>query len=304
MNWKPLFLLLQEGSEPFSQKSVYGKFLHILKYPFLEYNNWKVSILSLLLFVLALAIASLLSRLIQRILSKGVMSRLTHVDAGLQYTLLRFIHYIIITLGFLYGLKAGFGVDLTSLAVILGFVSVGIGFGLQYIASDIVGGFVLLFERPLRVGDYLNLGDTEGRVSRISFRTTTIITNDHVTIIVPNSELVKNRIINWSYSNPVRIKLPLDVSAESDADETISALIEAATRSKRVLNEPAPTVRFLGYGDSSLKFELLVWIDAPQDHQAIRSELFKEIHRVFSKYSIGSTTIKREFLLRRDPAKK
>src|SRR5262245_32409559 len=130
MNWQLLYLLFQEGSEPFSEKSVYGKFLHVLKYPFLEYNNWRISILSLLLFMLPLAIASLLSRLVLRILSKGVLPRFSHIDAGIQYTLLRFIHYIIITFGFLYGLKAGFGADLTSLAVILGFISVGIGFGL------------------------------------------------------------------------------------------------------------------------------------------------------------------------------
>ncbi len=166
------------------------RIIRVLNYPFVNQEEFKVSILSLLLLVLVVGIATIVSRYLRRFLESRFLPKI-NVEAGLRYTLLRLVHYAIIALGVLYGLKIGFSVDLTSVAVILGFLSVGIGFGLQYIASDMVSGFILLFERPIRVGDRLRLKEgIEGRVEKISLRSTIILTNENMAVIVPNSKLL------------------------------------------------------------------------------------------------------------------
>jgi small-conductance mechanosensitive channel len=250
------------------------------------------------MFGFVLFVAFFLSRLIRKFLDKRVLPRFSHIDSGFRYTLLRVLHYLITFLGVLYALKIGFGADLTGIAVIVGFLSVGIGFGLQAITGDVISGFILLFERPVRIGDYLKLSDMEGRVVQINLRSTMVVTNDQVTIIVPNSERVKNRVINWSYSPKVRIKIPVETSENSDLNVVTDTLIKAAEGITHVLAEPKPIVRMLGHGDSSIQFELLVWIDAPHDHQQIRSDIHRRIHRLFNESGIILPVIQREFNIR------
>ncbi len=291
-------MIFQEPSQPLSTRGVLDRIYDYLTYPLIPNANYKISVLSVLLFALVVFIALFLSRFIRKFLDKRVLPRFTHIDSGFKYTLLRVLHYLIIFVGLLYALKIGFGADLTGIAVILGFLSVGIGFGLQAITGDVISGFILLFERPLRVGDYLKLGETEGRVSQINLRSTMVVTNDLVTIIVPNSELVKNRVINWSYSPKVRIKIPVETSENSDLNQVIETLIKSADGIAHVLTDPKSRVRFLGHGDSSLKFDLLVWTDAPHDHQQIRSDLNMRIHQLFNEIGIGTPTPQRDFNIR------
>ena len=118
------------------------------------------------------------------------------LDPGLRYTIARLVNYLLITIGVIIALKIGFDLDLTSIAVAFTALSVGIGFGLQYLAADIASGFILLFERPIRVGDRITIGDDEGDVQSINLRTTIVSTNDQISIIVPNSKLVSQRVIN------------------------------------------------------------------------------------------------------------
>src|SRR5206468_325401 len=138
-------------------------------------------------------------------------------DPGLHYTLGRLTQYLFISFGVLLALSFGVGLNLTSIAVIFTALSVGIGFGLQYLAADIASGFILLFERPIRVGDRITIGDDEGDVQSINLRTTVVTTNDRIAIIVPNSKLVGQRVINWSYGDPrARISIPIGVADDSD----------------------------------------------------------------------------------------
>ena len=156
----------------------------------------------------------------------------------------------------LLALKAAFNLDLTSIAVIFTALSVGIGFGLQYIAADIASGFILLFERPVRVGDHITIGEDEGDVQSINLRTTVVVTNDRVSIIVPNSRLVSQRLINWSYGDPrVRIAIPVGVAYDSEVDLVTETLLKAAEDVDNVLNDPPPKVQFLKFGDWSLDFD-------------------------------------------------
>ncbi|HEX8183421.1 MAG TPA: mechanosensitive ion channel domain-containing protein, partial [Blastocatellia bacterium] len=260
----------------------------VLNYDFINQPQFRISIMSLLLLVLVLLIASLVSRYTRRFLQKRVLPRFHHLDRGLQFTLLRIIHYVIMIFATLWAIKLGFSIDLTGIAVILGFLSVGIGFGLQYVAADLASGFILLFERPMRVGDRIKLDEgTEGRVENISLRSTIIITNENMAVIVPNSNLVRNRFINYSYSNQsVRLNIPVGVAYGSDLQKVSRALVEAAKCVKEVLPTPPPRPHFKGFGDSALDFEIRVWINEPHKHPQIRSKINYQIDRLFREYEI------------------
>jgi small-conductance mechanosensitive channel len=276
----------EQIAQPSIGDTIIEKIIYYLNYPFVNQKEFKVSALSLLLLVLVIIIAALLSRYARRFLKNRILPK-SHMDAGLQYTLLRVSHYLIITIGIIYGLKVGFAIDLTSVAVILGFMSVGIGFGLQYIASDMVSGFILLFERPIRVGDRIKIDDIEGRVANIRVRSTLIITNENMAVIVPNSQLVQRKFINWSYNEePVRINIPVGVAYGSDLDKVSAALVEAAKAVKEVLPQPEPRPHFKGFGDSALDFEIRVWINEPHNHPQIRSKVNFQIDRLFREHGI------------------
>ena len=177
-----------------------------LTYQF-TFGRITVSASSLALGLIVLALTFPLARTAGSIFERR-LARRQHIDPGLRYTICRLVKYSITTVGILVALRQAFAIDLTSIAVIFTALSVGIGFGLQYIAADIASGFILLFERPIRVGDRITIGDDEGDVQSINLRTTTVYTNNHIAIIVPNSKLVSQRVVNWSYGDP-RARVPI-----------------------------------------------------------------------------------------------
>lgn len=236
--------------------------------------------------ILIFALSIFLSRIISAFFERRIAKR-TQIDAGLRYTIARLINYFIIVIGLVWALRV-IGVDLTSIALVFTALSVGIGFGLQYIAADIASGFILLFERPIRVGDRITIGDNEeGDVQSIKLRTTIIFTNDRIAIIVPNSKLVSQRVINWSYGDPrARIAIPVGVSADSDIDLVTETLLVAAQGVEKVLENPPPKVQFLKFGEYSLDFRLLVWTREPSRHPQIRSDINYRIAKLFRERKI------------------
>src|SRR4051812_9854710 len=179
-------------------------------------GNATISLSSLAIGIFIAVVAIIVSRVSCRLIEHRIAKR-HYIDAGIRYTVSRLVHYFIVTVGVLLALKIAFDLDLTSIAVLFTALSVGIGFGLQYLASDIASGFILLFERPIRVGDRVTIGTDEGDVHSIKLRTTIIYTNDRIAIIVPNSRLVSQRVINWSYGDPrARIAIPICVGTASD----------------------------------------------------------------------------------------
>jgi small-conductance mechanosensitive channel len=244
------------------------------------------SVATLVVGILIFAAAWLLSRTLSRLLQRRISKR-AYLDPGLRYTLGRLTQYLIVAMGVLFALSLGVGLDLTSIAVLLTALSVGIGFGLQYIAADIASGFILLFERPVRVGDRITIGTDEGDVQSINLRTTVVATNDRISIIVPNSKLVRERLINWSYGDPrARIAIPVGVAYNSDIDLVTRTLIKATEDVDNVLRDPAPKVQFLKFGDWSLDFRLLVWTNRPRIHTQIRSDINYRIERLFREAKI------------------
>lgn len=251
-------------------------------------------IIGVLVFTVTLGVARYSSAFVDRRLSLR-----PHIDPGLRYTIGRLIRYFVITIGTLVTIKQAFAVDLTSIAVIFTALSVGIGFGLQYLAADIASGFILLFERPIRVGDRITIGDDEGDVESINLRTTIVSTNDRIAIIVPNSKLVGQRVINWSYGDPrARIAIQIGVAQDSDIELVSKTLIEAADGVEFVLTDPPARVQFMKFGDYSLDFRLLVWTRQPRRHVQIRSDINYRIFRLFQERKIRIPYPTQEFLLK------
>src|SRR5215213_2568919 len=260
-----------------------------------------VSVSSVIVGTIVLLLTIFIARSASTLLERRLASR-RHIDPGLRFTICRLARYIVTTVGFLIALKQAFALDLTSIAVIFTALSVGIGFGLQYIAADIASGFILLFERPIRIGDRVTIGDDEGDVQSINLRTTIVTTNDRIAIIVPNSKLVSQRVVNWSYGDPrARIAIPIGVADDSDIDLVTHTLIEASHGVSNVLTEPKPRVQFLKFGDYSLDFRLLVWTNQPRRHVQIRSDINFRIARLFRERSIRIPYPTQEFLLKGIP---
>ena len=260
-----------------------------------------VSASSLFVGVIVVVITLLAARWTSALIERRMANR-RHIDPGLRYTICRLVKYVIFTIGLLVALKQAFAIDLTSIAVIFTALSFGIGFGLQYIASDIASGFILLFERPIRIGDRVTIGEDEGDVQSINLRTTIVITNDQIAIIVPNSKLVSQRVVNWSYGDPrARIAIPIGVADDSDIQLVTDTLIEAAENVDNVLSDPPPRVQFLKFGDYSLDFRLLVWTNQPRRHVEIRSDINYRIAELFRERSIRIPYPTQEFLLKGSP---
>jgi small-conductance mechanosensitive channel len=243
-------------------------------------NKTPITPASLIIFSLILLASVFVTRAFTRLILDRILRRL-HIKDGIRYTLRRLTEYTFILVGAVIAFQF-VGVDLSGLAVIFGLLSVGIGFGLQNVTSNFVAGLVLLFERPIKIGDRITVGDVEGDVEEISLRATKIRTLNNISIIVPNSQLVSSNIVNWSYGD-LRIRLDIDVGVSygSDLDVVLASLKEVALENPKVLKEPEPDVLFRDFGESSWNMRLRLWIDNPQGHHRIRSEINCAIVRKF-----------------------
>jgi small-conductance mechanosensitive channel len=173
------------------------------------------------------------------------------------------------------------------LAVIFGLLSVGIGFGLQNVTSNFVAGLILLFERPIKVGDRVTIGELEGDVLEINIRSTTVRSLKNISIIVPNSDFVSSKVINWSHGDPkIRLEIEVGVSYNSDLDTVLRVLKEVASENREVLDNPKPDVLLWEFGDSAWIMMLRVWIDNPKRHPLVRSDINCAIVRSFRNNGI------------------
>jgi potassium-dependent mechanosensitive channel len=273
-------LLYPAAILPQGWQELLSRIWHYLNDPF-KVGSIEIVVTRLVEGAVILALTLLLARTLSQFLQKRI-SKKAYLDPGLSYTMARLTQYLIITLGVLLALHVAFNADLTSIAVVFTALSVGIGFGLQYIAADIASGFILLFERPVRVGDRITIGEDEGDVQSINLRTTVVATNDRISIIVPNSKLVSQRLINWSYGDPrARISIPISVAYDSDVDLVTRTLMQAAEDVDNVLRDPPHKVQFLKFGDWSLDFRLLVWTNRPRLHTQIRSDINYRVEKLF-----------------------
>jgi small-conductance mechanosensitive channel len=234
---------------------------------------------------------------VQNMLMKGVFTR-RELQVGVRMSIARLVHYSFVLVGFLLALVA-LGVHLRDITIIAGALGVGIGFGLQGIVNNFVSGLILLFERPVKVGDYVQLGEQWAEIKKIGLRATLVETFDRSEIVVPNSDLVSYQVTNWTLSNRMaRIIIPVGVEYGSDVQLVIETLMECARASSKVMKMPKPQVLFLNFGESSLDFELRVWIADIDDRLVETSLLHQEIDRRFRQAGIVIAFPQRDVHLR------
>jgi small-conductance mechanosensitive channel len=261
--------------------------IELLREPLFTMGETPITIAKLLELVAVVIVSVLVARIVRKVLRNRVLSR-TLMDVGMQYALARIAGYVTLMLGLLVGLST-VGIDLTSLTVLIGALGVGIGFGLQNIINNFVSGLVILFERPFAVGHRVEVGETAGKVLRIGARSTTIVTNENIALIIPNSEFISGRVVNWSMGGDrrVRFHIPVGVSYGSSPRAVERLLLEVAAQNDDVLKEPKPQVTFKRFGDSSIDFELRVWTVTQYERpQVLASALYFKIWDIFKANDI------------------
>jgi potassium efflux system protein len=208
------------------------------------------------------------------------------MSSGSRYTVTTLTNYAIIAVGILLVLNT-IGAQWSQLQWLVAALGVGIGFGLQEIVANFISGLIILFERPIRVGDLVTVGNTDGFVTRIQIRATTIRDWDNKELLVPNKEFITGRLLNWSLSDQVtRIVITVGVAYGSDVDKAHELMLEAAREHQRVLDDPAPSVTFTSFGDNSLVLSLRVFVDAIDYRIPTMTELHKAINRKFNEAGI------------------
>ena len=229
------------------------------------------------------------SILFSYVLNKTLVRRLAvhlKMDRGIEFAVQRVSQYLIIAIG-VYTAFAFVGLPVSAFAGVFALLSVGIGFGLQNITANFISGIILLIERPIKVGDRITVDDVWGDITRINLRTTVIDTIDNMSIIIPNSKLLDNEIINWTFGDPkIRIKIPVGVAYGSDIRLVEKALLEAAEKHNHILSKPVPQVWLSDFGNSSLNFQLVVWIEKSAIKDQIVSDVNKITYNLFNDYKI------------------
>lgn len=258
----------------------------ILDYQLFRIGETQVTLASLLAALTILIITWVAARLFRKLVAEKLFGR-ANVDPGVRYAIGRVVSYIIWVLGLIVALQP-LGVNATTLAVFGGALGVGIGFGLQDISKNFIAGLILLIERPIKVGDRIEVGKVVGDVLEIRSRATVVRTNDDIYLIVPNAEFITTTVTNWSYrGRRVCFHFPVGVAYGSDPHAVERALLDVATKNEHVLKEPPPFVLFQGFGESSLDFELACWT-AEMLHRrgALRSQINFSIHEVLGERGI------------------
>jgi small-conductance mechanosensitive channel len=242
---------------------------------------WTIISIIILIIILVIIVTQVSKLLEKRIFVKK------KIDLGVGHGIVILFKYLSITIGIIIILSSS-GINLSILTVLLGTLGVGIGFGLQSITSNFISGIIILFESHLKVGDRIEVGNTSGDVVKIATRATTILTNDNIAIIVPNSNFINKEVINWSYNDRlVRFKIPIRVAFTSDVRLVEKLLLEVAEENVNALKNPEPVIRFINFGDSGLNFELRVWTTSLIHRQGkITSELNFGIFEKFKTHNI------------------
>lgn len=251
----------------------------------LSIGSVEISVGDIALVAVTIWLAVLVSRFIRFILEEDVYPRID-VGGGVSYSISTVLHYGVLVLAFLFAI-ATLGVDFTKFAIIAGAVGIGIGFGLQNIINNFVSGLILLFERPVKVGDTVQLGQHTGSLKRIGLRASILRKIDGSDVVVPNSRLISDEVINWTMSDKQRrVEIPVGVAYGSDPEFVIDLLTKVTEGKEDILAEPPPRAFFLGFGDDALNFELRFWTENTDRWVVMRSELMVEVYRSLNEAGI------------------
>lgn len=257
----------------------------ILEFPLVEINNFSLTLYNILLVIAILIGTRFISYAARLIIKKTFEAK--HInDLGKQYTLIKVITYFLYVLGIVLGLQA-IGLNVGLLIASSAALFVGLGLGLQSIFQDIVSGFILLFEGVIKKGDIVEIDKTVGQVEQLDIRTSKIRSRDGIIIVVPNSKLTSNDVINWSHSNRItRFKITVGVAYGSDTLLVKNILEDCAKKHADVLNNYPVHTRFEDFGESSLIFELYFWAEKTWEIEFIKSDLRFSIDAAFREKGI------------------
>jgi small-conductance mechanosensitive channel len=249
-------------------------------------GSFKISPGDVVLFGVTVWASFLVSRIVRFVLEEEVYSRVK-LAPGLHYSISKMVNYAILVLGFFTGI-ALLGFDLTRLTILVGAFGVGLGFGLQNIINNFVSGLILLFERPIKVGDVIQLAGNEGVVKRIGIRASILRVPNGSEVIVPNGSLISETVTNWTFSDRLRrIDLPVPVAAPAEAQRVIELLKGAAVTQPRVMKDPPPQALLSSFAGDAMNFELRVWTDQSEDWSQIRSELALAVRAALTEHNIA-----------------
>ena len=251
----------------------------------IELGDFNVSFGMVLLAIATLYSTLVFSWVFQAFLDSQILTP-QRKDRGVKEAIKKLTHYSFVLAGFLLAISVA-GVGLEKFAILAGALGVGIGFGLQNIVNNFISGLILLFERPIKVGDTINIDDQWGKITRIGLRSTVFETLDYAEIIVPNSELISQKVTNWTFSSNVsRVVLIVGVAYGSPLDKVLAILNRVATEHTDILDDPEPSAIFTGFGSSSIDFELRVWISDISKRLKVKSELGQAIDHNFKEENI------------------
>lgn len=297
--WLAAGWALSETSEPLRRARSEARRLLVWSFeqPLFTVEEKSFSALDLVVLPLALAALWLVVAGISWLLRR-FMTRSTRLELGVQAGITTLVRYGLLLLGLLLVFQV-WGVDASTLAIVGSVLGVGIGFGLQNIVNNFVSGLILGLERPIKAGDFVEVGKFSGTVERVGARSTVVETQDRVSILVPNSRFLETEVINWSYGNPLcRLRIPAPAAFGTPVGRVRGALLAVAVKHPEVLSEPAPEVQLSSFGDHALCFELLVWTKNPRGQSTLKSDLNFAIEAAFRKAEISMPFPQRDLHLR------
>lgn len=284
-----------------SLTELFAQLKEFLGIPLVKLGASQLTLWNLLYLVALFALLFTFSGKLRSWIVELLLTR-TRMETGARQAVGSIIRYMVIAIGFAIILQTA-GIDLTALNVLAGAVGIGIGFGLQNIVNNFISGLIILFERPIKVGDRIEVDNIEGDVVHISGRSTEVVTNDNISIIVPNSKFITENVINWSHlDRKVRFRIPVTVAYGSDVQLVDRLLLEVAAENPHVLKEPAPGVRLMAFGDNGLCFELRVWSTSLIHRRGLlTSSLNLAIYRQFTAHGIEIPYPRRDIHILRPP---
>lgn len=246
----------------------------------------RISLLSVLKLVAIIAFAITIAIWISELITSRVRHS-AHISPSMKVGFAKFSKFVFITIAFLVALNT-VGIDLSSLAVFGGALGVGLGFGLQRIASNFISGFILVLDRSVKPGDIITVGENFGWVEQLNARYLVVKNREGVETLIPNENLITSEVINWSYTDKnVRVVIKVQISYDDDPEQAMALMLECANASSRVLNDPPPNVRLMEFADSGIELHLRVWIaDMENGTGTVKSDINLAIWRAFKQHRI------------------
>lgn len=261
--------------------------LQVFNKPIFKIGESEINIGTIIVFFLSFYILIFSSKKIRNLLLFKILAK-SNLKKSFRETIANSVRVFILLIGTIIIIQA-VGIDLSALSLLAGALGVGIGFGFQKVTDNLISGLTILIEEPVKVGDRVEVGEVTGDIVNISLRSTTVLTNDNISIIVPNSEFISTKVINWSHnSRVVRFRYPIGVSYGEDPEKIRALLLEVANENPNVHKEPKSKVFFEGFGDSALNFSLGIWTSSHVDKpEVIKSEIYFAVFNKFKKNNVS-----------------